>query len=308
MALLWHSGDDDRDEWEPVLRRLIPGLDLRAAPDLGDAREIDAALVWKPPQGLLASLPNLKAVFSIAAGIDALLRDPTLPDVPLCRMVDATLTAGMAEFVLLQVLKYHRGLDVFAAEQRERVWHWRRNRRPDERTVGVMGLGEIGAACARTLKRHGFTVRGWSRSEKALEGVETYAGQGGMARFLAGLDVLVCLLPLTPETEGVLDARLFAALPEGARLVHVGRGRHLVVADLLAALESGRLAHASLDVFPEEPLPEKSPLWGHPEVDVTPHIASTTDPESAGRFVAENYRRLGAGEPLLGVVDKGRGY
>ena len=179
MALLWHSGDDDRDEWEPVLRRLIPGLDLRADPDAGDRGDIDAALVWKPPPGLLASLPNLRAVFSIAAGVDALLRDPTLPDVPLCRMVDPALASGMAEFVLLQSLKYHRGLDLFAAEQQERAWRWRRNRRPDERTVGVMGLGEMGASCTAALVRHGFRVKGWSRSKKALEGVETFAGAKG---------------------------------------------------------------------------------------------------------------------------------
>ena len=308
MALLWYSGDDDRDAWEPVLRRLIPGLDLRSPPDLGDVAEIDAALVWRPPEGLLGGLPNLKAVFSIAAGVDALLADPGLPDLPVCRMIDPGLSEGMAEYVLLQALKYHREADAYAREQRAHVWNWRRHRHPFERTMGVMGLGEMGAATCAVLARHGFRVKGWSRSAKELPDVETFYGAAGLDAFLADLDVLVCLLPLTAETEGVLGAPLFAKLPEGAKLVHVGRGGHLIVADLLESLDRGQLAHATLDVFPVEPLPEDSPLWDHGRVDITPHVASTTSPETAGRFVAENYRRLHAGEPLMGVVDRGRGY
>jgi glyoxylate/hydroxypyruvate reductase A len=308
MALLFYSLDDDPATWRRELLHRLPGLDYRVWPDTGDPAEIEAALVWKPPPGLLRGLPNLKAVLSLAAGVDAMLADPTLPDVPLCRLVDPSLTRTMSEFVLLQVLKYHRQLDVYAAQQRGTRWRLYLPPPSAATTVGIMGLGVLGEDAARVLAAHGFTVRGWSRTAKAVAGVACFAGVADLPEFLAGTSILVCLLPLTADTEGILDAALFAQLPQGARLVNVARGRHLVEADLIEALDRGQLAHASLDVFRDEPLPPEHPFWRHPAIDVTPHAASYGLPESAAESVAENWRRLQAGRPLLNVVDRARGY
>jgi glyoxylate/hydroxypyruvate reductase len=308
MALLFHSQDDDAEAWRRQLLRRLPDLDYRVWPDVGDPAEVDAALVWRPPPGLLRSLPNLKVVLSLAAGVDALLADPTLPDVPLCRLVDPSLTRTMSEFVLLQVLKYHRVLDTYARYQRQACWRLHLPPPPAATTVGIMGLGVLGEDAARVSRAHGFTVRGWSRTPKELAGVACFAGADGLGEFLGGTDVLVCLLPLTAETEGILDARLLARLPAGARLVNVARGRHLVEQDLIDALDRGHLAHASMDVFRDEPLPPEHPFWRHPRVDVTPHVASYGLPESAAEAVADNLRRLRDGRPLANVVDRSRGY
>lgn len=308
MVLLFYSRDDDPSAWRRELQRRLPGLEVRVWPELGDLAAIDAALVWRPPSGLLRSLPNLKAVLSLAAGVDSLLADPSLPEVPLCRLVDPSLTRTMSEFVLLQVLKYHRALDRYACQQRVGLWRLELPSPPSSTRIGIMGLGELGGDAARVLVRHGFAVRGWSRSAKTIEGVVGFAGEAGLAPFLAETDILVCLLPLTEATRGILNDRLFERLPEGARLINVARGAHLVEADLLAALDRGHLAHASLDVFGEEPLPVEHPFWRHPRIDMTPHAASYGLPESAADAVAENLRRLDAGQPLLHVVERARGY
>lgn len=308
MALLFCSLDDDPDAWACELGARLPGLDFRVWPEIGDPAAIEAALVWRPPPGMLRGLPNLKAVLSLAAGVDALLADPTLPDLPLCRLVDPSLTRTMSEFVLLQVLKYHRRLDVFRAQQVAGIWQLELPRPPAETGVGVMGLGELGADAARTLAAHGFKVAGWSRTAKAVPGIACHAGPEALGAFLAAAEILVCLLPLTDATRGILDADLFAGLPRSARLINVGRGAHLNEADLLAALESGQVAHASLDVFAAEPLPADHPFWAHARIDVTPHAASYGLPASAAEAVADNLRRLGQGLPLRHVVDRARGY
>lgn len=308
MALLFYSLDDDPEAWRRELLGRVPDLDFRVWPETGDPEAIDSALVWRPPPGLLRSLPNLRAVLSLAAGVDAMLADPTLPDVPLCRMVDESLTRTMSEFVLLQVLKYHRQLDVYKAHQARGLWQLSLPPPPARTVVGVMGLGVLGQDAAGLLRAHGFTVRGWSRTAKAVPGVACFAGEEGFGPFLAETQILVCLLPLTEATRGILGAELFARLPAGARLINVARGAHLVEQDLLDALNSGRLAHASLDVFGEEPLPPDHPFWRHPAIDITPHAASYSLPESGADAVAENIRRLRTGEPLRHVVDRARGY
>jgi glyoxylate/hydroxypyruvate reductase A len=308
MALLFHSPDEDAVAWCTALRRHEPGLDVRVSPHIGDRADLDAALVWRAPPGLLGSLPNLRLILSLGAGVDAMLADPTLPDLPLCRLVDPSLTRMMGEFVLTLVLKYHRQLDLFAIAQREARWQFLLPRQPEETQVGILGLGELGSHAARVLRGHGFAVRGWSRSRRELEGVATFAGAEELPAFLAGSAVLVCLLPLTEQTRGILDARLFAGLPPGARLINLGRGAHLVEPDLLAALGSGQLAHASLDCFTDEPLPPAHPFWRHPQIDVTPHVASFALPESAAAGVVDNLRRLRAGQPLRNLVDRTRGY
>jgi glyoxylate/hydroxypyruvate reductase A len=305
---LFYSQDDDPDAWGRALLGLMPELDFRVWPAIGDPAEIDMALVWLPPKGLLQGLPNLKAIFSLAAGVDAMLAQDDLPDVPLCRLIDPSLTRTMAEFVLANVLYYHRDLDRFARQQAAASWDLVLPTAAAARTVGVMGLGELGSATAALLQAHGFRVQGWSRSPRQLDGITTYAGEAGFRPFLEGSDFLVCLLPLTAETAGMLDARVFAHLPEGAVLIQVGRGRQLVPADLIAALDSGRLRGALLDVTPEEPLPPESPLWRHPGIRITPHAASYALPETAAETVAANIRRLAKGLPLEAVVDRDRGY
>lgn len=308
MALLFYSLVDDPDAWREALSRELPDLDFRVHPEIGDPAEIEVALVWRPPAGLLARLPNLRLIQALSAGIDTMLEDPTLPDVPLCRMVDESLTRTMVEYVLAQVLFYHRDLDLYEEQQRRAEWRLVMPQTAGARTVGVMGLGEIGRAIARGLVQAGFRVRGWSRSKHAIEGVETFAGEGERDAFLAGTEFLVCVLPLTRETEGVLNARLFAALPKGAVLIHVGRGRQLVEQDLMDAVDRGHVRGAVLDVFATEPLPADHPFWRRPRIRITPHVAGYSLPSTGARVVAENIRRLREGRPLLHLVPRGRGY
>ncbi|HLT02350.1 MAG TPA: glyoxylate/hydroxypyruvate reductase A [Geminicoccaceae bacterium] len=308
MALLFLSPDDPAEAWRAELQARMPELDVRIWPKVGDPAQIDVALVWRPPPGELARYPNLRAILSLGAGIDGLIADPDLPDVPIARMVDPSLTRTMTEYVLLAVLRHHREFDRFERAQRAREWAYAFPPQASERRVGVMGLGELGGAAARQLVAHGFQVLGWSRTPKALDGVVSYAGRSELHNFLHRTDILVCMLPLTAETVGILDAATFAALPHGAYVINVARGQHLVEADLIEALDSGHLGGATLDVFREEPLPRGSPLWSHSKVLITPHVASYSVPATAADGVVANIRRALAGEPLLHQVDRARGY
>ena len=309
MVLLYRSSSDSAALWLAELRRHIPELEMRVDPEIGNPKDIDAALVWKPPTGLLASLPNLRMIVSLGAGVDHLLEDATLPrHVPIVRLVDPYMTEAMSEYVLTQVLRLHRQDFAYRAQQQEHVWRELPQPNASERRVGVLGLGELGSDAARKLAVFGFPVAGWSRSQRRLPGIESYHGPEGLRALARRCDILVCLLPLTRETEGILDASLFAAMPKGAAVVNAARGRHMVEADLLAALESGQLSAAVLDVFSEEPLPPAHPFWRHPKVIVTPHAAAATHAPTAAAGVAENLRRLTAGRPLINVVDLARGY
>jgi glyoxylate/hydroxypyruvate reductase A len=308
VALMFLSPDDPAEAWRRELRARMPELEVRIWPEVGDPAEIDIALVWRAPPGELARYPNLKSILSLGAGIEWLIGDPTVPDVPIARMVDPSLTRTMSEYVLLAVLRHHRGFDRFERAQRERRWAYRFPPQAAERQVGIMGLGALGAAIAHDLVRHGFAVSGWSRTAKALPGVTSYAGRSELHPFLHKTEILVCLLPLTAETRGILDAETFASLPHGACLINVARGAHLVEADLLAALESGHLGGATLDVFQTEPLPPESPLWSHPRVLITPHVASYCLAATAAEGVVDNIRRARSGQPLRHQVDRTRGY
>lgn len=309
MALLFKSDIDRAELWVPALKKWLPGLEVRVWPDLGDKAAIDYALVWKPAPGLLASLPNLKAIFSLGAGIDHLASDPQLPaGVPVVRMVEEGLTAGMTEYVVMQVLYHHRRMLDYRAQQARAEWVQLPFRAPWDRKVGIMGLGVLGQDAAEKLAALRLDVAGWSRSPKDLPGITCFHGAAGFDAFLARTEILVCLLPLTAETKGILDARLFAKLPRGAAVINVGRGGHLVEKDLLAALDSGQIDAATLDVFRAEPLPPAHPFWTHPRVVMTPHMASITIPDTATAAVAENIRRIEAGAPPLNVVDLGKGY
>lgn len=297
-------------------REAAPDLDIRVAPDLGNPADIAAALVWLPPQGLLASLPNLKLVVSVGAGVDAILADPTLPKVPLTRFVDPDLTGRMAEYITLQVLYHHRRMTEYRKLQAERTWTYIPEPAAHEVRVGIMGLGVLGTAAAKVLQALGYQVRSWSRTPKALEGVTSFAGDAQLDPFLAETDILAVILPLTPETRGLLNRKLFRKLSltgrtprlPGPVLINAGRGGLQIDAEILAALDANELYAASLDVFETEPLPPESPFWTHPRVVVTPHNAAESAPGAIARYAVRQLRLLEAGKPLENVVDRARGY
>ncbi|MEZ5670358.1 MAG: glyoxylate/hydroxypyruvate reductase A [Alphaproteobacteria bacterium] len=308
--LLFHSAIDAAGPWREKLARMAPDIRLRVWPDdVDDPAAIDCALVWNPPPGLLASLPNLRLIQSLGAGVDGLLSDPRLPDhVPVARLVDGLLTQCMTEYVALHVLYHHRLMPMFARQQAAGIWREEIAPPAQERSVGLMGLGELGTAAAKGLVGLGFRVLGWSRSPHAIDGVAGFHGPDGLAAMLPQCAILVCLLPLTPETEDILDRRLFDRLPRGAALINCARGRHLVEADLLAALDDGRLSGASLDVFRQEPLPAGHPFWTRGDLVITPHMASMANPDSAASLLVENIRRVWAGREPRYRVDPRRGY
>jgi len=309
MTLLFYSTVDSAARWRAQLERLTRELDIRVWPEIGDPAEIDYALVWRPEPGLLAALPNLKLILSLGAGVDHLLGDPQLPrHLPIVRLVDPHMTAAMSEYVVLQVLRLHRRDLDYRAQQEARDWRELDQKNAADRRVGILGFGELGQDAAHKLKALGFDVAGWSRSAKTAAGIATYAGAAGLPPLLARSEILVCLLPLTPETEGILNARSLALLPQGAALVNAARGAHLVEEDLLAALASGQVSAAVLDVFADEPLPLGHPFWHHPRIVVTPHVAAFTNPATAAPIILDNIRRFEEGRPLLNRVDPARGY
>ncbi len=309
MTLLFRSSIDSASRWRGHLDKLVPGLEVRVWPDVGDPAAIRYALVWRPEPGLLASLPNLKLILSLGAGVDHIFCDPDLPrGVPIVRLVDPYLTDAMSEYVAMQVLRLHRGDLDYQAQQQAHIWRELPQKNAVERPVGILGFGEIGEATGRRLRDLGFPVAAWGRRRREVEGYTLFAGPNGLPPLLAQSEILVCLLPLTAATEGILCAANFALLPRGAGLVNAGRGRHLVEEDLIPALDSGQLSGAALDVFREEPLPPGHPFWAHSRIIVTPHIAGITNPATASLIVAENIRRFEAGEPLLNRVDPAQGY
>jgi glyoxylate/hydroxypyruvate reductase A len=265
---------------------------------------------FRPPPGFLKTLPNLKALFSLGAGVDGILRDPELPrHLPLVRFVDPTLMHEMAQYVVMHVLIAHRGQRVFDAAQQESAWRQRMLARPSRDTrIGILGLGDIGGTIATSLLPFDFQLSGWSRSRKDIANVKSYAGAGELPQFLAQCDYCVCVLPMTEETKGIMNAALFAQLPKGAWVINVARGGHLIEEDLIAALDSGHLAGAVLDVFQTEPLPPESPIWLHPKITATPHIAGITDAQAAFAHVADCVSRCESGRPLENVVDLNKGY
>ncbi|HEU5284009.1 MAG TPA: glyoxylate/hydroxypyruvate reductase A [Burkholderiales bacterium] len=309
MVILFQSDTDDPGPWRSALTRALSGIEFRVWPALGRVEEIDYALVWKPPPGMLASLPRLKAIVSLGAGVDHIFCDPQLPHgVPITRMLDAGLAAQMSEYALYGVLHFHRRMDRYAEQQRSGEWRQLPAVPPQQRTIGVLGLGVLGLDFARKAAALGFRVQGWSRSPRAIAGVETVHGPAGFEPFLARSEALVNFLPLTRETEGILNARSFARMPRGAFLINIARGAHLVEPDLLAALDSGQLGGAMLDVFAREPLSADHTFWRHPRILVTPHIAGLAIAELMVEQVVDNIRRIERGEALLGLVDPERGY
>lgn len=308
MAFLYKSDPARGIEWAKLFAAKAPELPFRIWPDHGDPREIRYLAAWMPPDDIMATFPNLELLFSVGAGVDQFDFSRLPPDLPVVRMVEPGIVDGMVEYVTMSVLALHRDLIPYIAQRNAQEWRQIRVLPAATRRVGVLGLGMLGEAVCRKLAGFGFPVAGWSRSRRAIDGIECFAGAAEMPAFLGRTDILICLLPLTQETRGILGAELFAGLPHGARLVNAGRGGHLDQEALIAALDAGQLSAAVLDVTDPEPLPAGHALWRDPRVLITPHIASMTQPETAVEVVLDNLRRHRAGEPLIGLVDRGRGY
>jgi glyoxylate/hydroxypyruvate reductase len=304
----------DAEAWAQRFRALAPSRPIRIWPNQTERTDdIGYACAWRAPHGALAAFTNLKTIFSLGAGVDHLLGDLTLPAVPIVRIVDPDLTARMVEYVVLHVLLIHRQQRLYDAQQRQRLWRDHDQPAASEVSVGVMGLGHLGTAAAQALRSLGFQVQGWSRTPKSIPNVACHHGAGGLDRFLAASEILVVLLPHTPATERMINLALLRKLRRdgplgGAHLINAGRGLLQVDADILAAVDQGLLASATLDVFPQEPLPRESPFWKHPRVTLTPHNAATSDPRFLVRNVIAQIERHERGEPLQNTIDRALGY
>jgi glyoxylate/hydroxypyruvate reductase A len=316
LAILVHGGTENWSpaRWKTRFDEVCRDRKVVLLPDTTfDPAEVHYAAVWKPKPGDLAGFPNLRVIFNLGAGVDALMADHSLPDVPLVRVAVADLTDRMAEYVVLHVLMHHRQEPYLRQSQKEKRWQPKFQWAANAVSVGIMGMGTLGANAADILRRLGFRLSGWSRSEKQIAGVTCFHGEAGLDAFLRQTDILVCLLPLTAETRHVLGRSVFEKLgrngPLGAPvLINAGRGGLQNEADILACLADGTLGAASLDVFEHEPLPADSPFWGHPNVVLTPHNAADTDPDEISKYVAQQIAQFEASGALENVVDRRRGY
>jgi glyoxylate/hydroxypyruvate reductase A len=311
--LLAGSFDEaERDQWHGALAQAMPQHHLVNSEELFDRTRIEVAIVANPPPDSLRGLPALRLVQSLWAGVEGLFNDDSVPrDVPIARMVDPALAAAMAETALWAVLSLQRGFYAYQRQQRHMQWRQLPQRRADELPVAVLGLGAMGSACVRALSRNGYRVAAWTRHATPRElpaGVTHLHGDEALWPCLRTSSIVINLLPLTPATRGLIDARFFAAMPRGAALVNLARGAHVVEADMRAALGSGQLGHAVLDVFEHEPLDPKHPFWRHPRVTVLPHVAALSDPRTAAQVVAANVQALVDGRPIEHLVDRARGY
>jgi glyoxylate/hydroxypyruvate reductase A len=308
MTFLYKADPQRGPRWAELFALKAPHLPFRMWPDVGNPSDIRFLATWEPPDCIAERFPNLRILFSTGAGVDQLDTTSLPVDLPVIRMIEPGITDGMVEYVSFAVLALHRDIPAYLRQQREALWQPLPVRTARLTRVGVMGMGVLGQAVLQRLALYGFECAGWSRSRHDLAEVQCFAGVGELDAFLARTDILVCLLPLTRETRHLLGERVFAQLPRGARLVQVGRGRQLVAPDLFAALESGQISEAILDVCDPEPLPSGDECWAHPRIWVTPHIASVTQPDTAVDAILENLQRFERGEPLMGAVERSRGY
>ncbi|MGB0921799.1 MAG: 2-hydroxyacid dehydrogenase [Alphaproteobacteria bacterium] len=305
--LLIVSGPQLPPQWLDQLIADFASANVTLVTDQPD-NDVRYALAWRPPHGRLAEFPNLQAVFSFGAGVDHIFEDKNLPQVPIIRAVTDDLAERMSEYVVWQVLHHHRRGQDYSALQQQSQWRPLGTPKAANRRVGILGYGRLGQHAGKALLNLGFQISGWSRSEKSPSGVSHFHGEAGLPKFLADTEILVCLLPLTDATRGILANSLFEQLPKGAALVHVGRGEHLNTADLLTALNNKHLSGASVDVTPEEPLPADNPLWAHPRIVITPHIASTTDGKALGAQIALALNDFERGVLPANIVDTLKGY
>ena len=309
MSVVIICPNRDNSDWVAALHSIDPALNVEVWPEIRDPEDVEFAVSWDQPPHVFNQFPNLKCISSIGAGVEHLLNDTTVPaNIPLVRLVDDGLKQSMAEYVMLGVLEHFRRFSDYRQQQEQAKWEELQIPHISQLGIGIMGFGEIGQFVAGKLSDFGFQVYGWKRNRERTDDTQVYSGRDELGKFLNNADVLVCLLPLTDETENILSAPIFNQLPAGAYLINAGRGGHLVDDDLLSALDSGQLSGALLDVFNEEPLPKQHPFWSHEKVTVTPHTASVTNPESASAQIVENYRRVLGNEPLLNLVDIDSGY
>ena len=309
LRILFHAVDANPAPWLADLQAALPQASLRVWQD-GDDGPADYAVVWKPPAAMLQDRPDLKAVFNLGAGVDAILQlGAALPaQVPIVRLDDAGMGVQMAEYVSHAVLRYFRRFDQLEAQQRNGQWRFLKAFEKDKFSVGILGLGVLGSRITAALAPFGFPLQGWSRTQKNLPGVTCHSGADGLDDFLAASRVVVCVLPLTADTAGILNRTTLGKLPQGAYLINVARGAHLVEEDLLALVQSGQIAAATLDVFRQEPLPAEHPFWQEPRITITPHIAAVTLRGDSVRQIAAKITRLQQGHAVEGVVDRARGY
>ncbi|AZD08669.1 D-3-phosphoglycerate dehydrogenase [Pseudomonas chlororaphis] len=307
MALLYKADPVRGEHWRALFAEQAPDIQWRAWPDLGNPEEIRYLAAWQAPDDLRL-LPNLEVLFALSAGVDQLDLARLPPDLPVVRLLDPGITRGMCEYASFAVLSLHRDMLRYRQQQLARCWQAHLLQPAAQRRVGVMGLGQQAQQILATLRPLGFALSGWARSAHRIDGVQCFAGNQQLPAFLSQCDILLCVLPLTEQTQGILDRELFRQLPRGAALINMGRGGHLVEQDLLDALASGQLSGAVLDVLQQEPAPAEHPFWDHPQILLTPHIAAMTQPQSAFAVLLDNIRRHQRGEPMLGQIDRTQGY
>jgi len=308
MALLYKADPVRGEHWRRLFAEHAPDIEWRAWPDIGNPRDIQYLAAWQAPDDIEAVLPNLQVLFALSAGVDQLDLDRLPTALPVVRLLDPGISQGMCEYASFAVLSLHRDMLRYRQQQAEHCWQAHRLVPAGQRRVGVMGLGLQAQKILASLQPFGFALSGWARSAHHIVGVDCFAGIEQLPAFLSGCDILLCVLPLTEQTRGILNRQLFEQLPKGAALVNMGRGGHLVEDDLLEALAQGQLSAAVLDVLEQEPAAADHPFWDHPQILLTPHIAAMTQPESAFAGLLENIRRHQRGESMLGVVDRERNY
>ncbi|PKP34776.1 MAG: glyoxylate/hydroxypyruvate reductase A [Bacteroidetes bacterium HGW-Bacteroidetes-17] len=309
MALLIICNDRDLSPWTSALRNIDPKIELRVYPEEGNLEEIEFVLCWKHPRGILKHYPNLKAISSLGAGVDHLLSDPDLPlNIPIVRIVDPELAHAMSEFVIGLIFNHLRAFTQYHENQKQKIWDVNNFQIAPNVHVGIMGMGVLGQDLAIKLAAIGFKVVGWAQSPKEIKNVKVYTGSDEFDEFLSETNILVCLLPLTEKTKNILNKETFSKIQDQAYIINVARGNHLVDEDLIEMIDGNRLSGASLDVFRIEPLPENHPFWAHSKINITPHIASLTNPISVAPQIIENYKRAMAGQPLLNLVSTKLGY
>ena len=308
VRIFFSSTLDHARSWQAALAGHLGKFEFVLETDSFDPASIDFALVWAVPNGMLARMTRLRAVQSLGAGINQLDPQQVPAHLPLARLVDTTLTRSMVDYARATVYRYHRGLDGFELASRSARWAFVKPRNSGETRISLLGLGEIGRAISRALACDGFPVTAWSRTPRDEPGIDCQSGPEGLGAAVSQADIVINVLPLTAGTEAILSTALFEQLKPGTRLINMGRGQHLVEEDLLAALENGHIAAATLDVTRIEPLPPDHPFWRHPGILITPHVAGLSSAESAAPLVAENVRRALRGDPLLHQVDRSRGY
>ena len=312
MSIVLASTDfwEDMEVWSNGLQKAMPEMDIKVYPDDGDVNEVEFAVVWKHPRGILKKYPNLKAILSLGAGVDHIISDPDLPEgLPIIRLVDKKLTHEMCLHALHWVLHFHSDQYLYRSQQLKRQWIQQSSIQTEDRTIGIMGLGNIGRSIGELLVTQSFNVIGWGANQKSsLTDIKYYYGQDQLSDFLGRTNILINVLPLTSDTTNIITKKELSLLPKNSFIINIGRGGIINEDDLLTLLIDGHIKAAALDVFTQEPLPENNSLWGHPSVYITPHIAGQSNPNSAGQTISENIHRIQKGELPYPIYSKTNGY